>query len=264
MTETNNYQENITPPQEIPLTTLKSINNNGKEYTIIGNQAIEEVHDNFNTKDELLIAFKKIQRDSLESKKFNTLSPEDQQQYLIEKVVGKWRIIHRLERASKQSEKTNNKVNTITTNLASNQSNDVLVNSQIGIIKNDNNETITKIEEKTDENIQVTETNIYGTKEINNSQSKNQTNSNSSHTCDSAYLSSTGIENPPNNNLKEFNTHYYQNTPIQSKSYVRKKILQPNNYGRPGYINIQMIIIILTLSTIIGITIGYLLYINIY
>lgn len=257
MIDSNNYNSNIKPPQEIPLTNIKNTTNNGKAYTIIGNKVVEEV-ENLSTRDYILIAFKNIQNDPIESQKFNVLSPKEQQQYLVDKVVGNWKITHSLKGSEDQNKNSNNRVNNITTNIAQNKQNDVLVNSEIGIIKDEENDTITKINETTSGEIKVTETNSYGKSEIYNPQKETNTpneerDNNHAYNSNDAYLSDNRIENN------------YITTPFdKSQSKARKKILQPNNYSRTGYINISMIIITLTLSTIIGITIGYLLYTNIY
>jgi hypothetical protein len=284
-----NEQKNLTQtpptPPSIPLNDIQNISINNNSYTKIGNDiVIENVNSLSDTRTELLRTFKEIQNNPNESKHFNSLSPKEQEKYLVNKVVGDWKIKHQLQNASEQT-KAPTKVEATTTSIAANKQDDVKVNSEIGLIVNEQDGTITKVEEQTDDSIQVTETNSVNKSEIINPQNedynneisqnddyyKNYQSQNSQSTeqnAKDAYLNEEGIQNP----------NYTQNialgtalgvgaaTLANNKAYVKKRTLQPNHYNnfrRPGgYINLQMIIIILTLSTIIGITLGSLLYMS--
>lgn len=272
------------PPTNVPLNNIKNTTVNGQNYTIVkskdkGDLVVENIG-NHNTKKEVDEALKNIQQNQTERDKFNRLSKQDQEQYLIKLVVNKYKITHNLTGIQDQKKENPNLVNSATINLAQNDENDVKLNSELGIIKDTHDGTITTIEQRPDNTLTITETNSIGNSELitptesqynDITKNSNQPQENTiSQDNNNTYLSENGIENPQNQNINNFSTGFALGaTAALTHPYVKSRVrrLQPNrinnsNNGNAAFITTKMIIILMgsiPTALFIGLIIGTIL-----
>ncbi len=142
---------NIPLPQEITNDQGEKFIRTSKDTVIKDNGSLSSL----STKELLLQKYNEVMQDPQLRDQFNTLDPDSQTEYLINSVVTSYSKIHHLEQSSNTPESTNLK-ESATANVAYQNTDDMLINKELGIASNKYDQTkYTTITKETDDSIKI-------------------------------------------------------------------------------------------------------------